>query len=119
MKKCHKTRLEQLLRVIQEVPSNQLSLSSYYGSNDGPYKTRCVIGWAGQDEWFKKQGFHSEKRGSEIYYKNNRPIEATCDFFGLSWDDAVKLTLNDDTNISKTKNNVIKQIKSLLRRKDA
>ena len=83
MKKLHKERLLQVVRVLDELPKGKkLDLGTWYECGT----VACACGWSGQDPWFRRRGFRSEKtRGKgRVYFKNQGDGEAVQEFFGLS-----------------------------------
>ena len=117
MKAKYIKRLEQIVRVLIELPKKKkLCLGCWMVCGT----TGCVIGWAASDPWFKRRGFRlSERsRGLQPIYKDLVGLPAVEQYFGLSSKEAEHLFLDCSYNLNyRSKSVVIRRLRGFIKRK--
>ena len=75
----HAERLLQVVRVLEELPSNKHFSLTHWQCNSAA----CAIGYAGQDPWFKRRGFKmiGEGRYKEPCYRGYDDPDQSVRFF--------------------------------------
>ena len=99
MEKKYIERLEQVIRVLEELPrEKKFNLRSFMTCGT----TACACGWAGADPWFRRRGFKTEKYhshvGSTLYnvsYQEFGGMDAVRKFFGLDFATSYHLFIKD------------------------
>ena len=111
MKKLHKERLLQVVRVLEELPKEKrFSLKFWYECKSAA----CAVGWAAQDPWFVRRGLklHPGHRNYPVY-SDCHGIEAAQKFFGLKMYQFSEL-FEAVSYGNPTKRNVIARIKKFV-----
>lgn len=111
MKAIHKERLLQVVRVLEELPKEKkFDLGTWYECGT----VGCACGWAGQDPWFRRRGFRSEKRHrGDIFFQGIRGYKAAQIFFGILNDDTFHLFSRSEYKRG-SKRDVINRIKKFV-----
>ena len=118
MEKKYIERLEQVIRVLEELPKEKkFNLRTFMTCGT----TACACGWAGTDPWFRRRGFKTEKyhyhpEGPIYYvsYQGSCGMEAVRKFFGLNLATSHHLFIKDFSQ-DNSKRATIRRLKSFLK----
>ncbi len=120
MEKKYIERLEQVVRVLEELPKEKkFNLISFMTCGT----TACACGWAGTDPWFRRRGFKTDKyrkssHGYNVFYREKGRIfegmEATRKFFGLNFETSSYLFIRSSYE-NGSKRVVIRRLKSFIK----
>lgn len=119
MEKKYVERLEQVIRVLEELPrEKKFNLRTFMTCGT----TACACGWAGVDPWFRRRGFKTEKDnlpdgGSityNVFYREFGGMDAVREFFDLDIADSHFLFINSYYQEG-SKRAVIRRLKSFLK----
>ena len=118
MEKKYIERLEQVIRVLEELPrEKKFNLRTFMICGT----TACACGWAGVDPWFRRRGFKTEKyhsyHGSTPYYVSYRKfsgMDAVREFFGIDFETSIHLFISG-AHQDNSKRAVIRRLKGFLK----
>ncbi len=114
MEKKYIERLEQVVRVLEELPrEKKFDLRMFMTCGT----TACACGWAGTDPWFRRRGFKTEKRqyGYNVLYREFDGMGAVRKFFGLDLGTSHHLFLYESGKDG-SKRAVIRRLKAFIKR---
>ncbi len=119
MEKKYTERLEQVVRVLKELPKEKkFNLTTFMTCGT----TACACGWAGTDPWFRRRGFKTEKylrplHGNVFYREKGRMfegMEAARKFFGIDFRTSTQLFVHEEGKDG-SKRTVIRRLKSFIK----
>ena len=116
MEKKYTERLEQVVRVLKELPKEKkFNLTTFMTCGT----TACACGWAGTDPWFRRRGFRTGKFGTgrhgySVFYREFEGMEATRKFFGIDFGTSRHLFLHEEGKDG-SKRAVIRRLKSFIK----
>ena len=112
MEAKHIERLEQVVRVLRELPKEN-NLDLRFWSRCGT--AACVIGWSARDPWFKRRRFKLYKESVPVF-RNESGWAAVEEFFGISPRSAQEL-FHKHSYLRGSKSDIIRRISSFIKQK--
>jgi len=118
MEKKYIERLEQVIRVLEELPrEKKFDITTFMVCGT----TACACGWAGADPWFRRRGFKTEKYETlyeyDVFYKHMNGMNAVREFFGLDLTQSHHLFIQSLNNLNKdcSKRGTIRRLKAFIK----
>lgn len=114
MQTYHIERLQQVVRVLRELPKDKkLDLGLWYQCGS----TACAIGWAAADPWFNKKGLRLSQNylsgNAKPQFRRKFGFDAVSAFFGLTSDEENFLFINDSYRRG-TRGDVIRRLEAFI-----
>jgi len=118
MEKKYIERLEQVIRVLEELPrEKKFNLRTFMTCGT----TACACGWAGTDPWFRRRGFKTEKEpyhfegaNYSVSYRGFDGMDAVRKFFGVDFATSSFLFVKDSSRDG-SKRAVIRRLRRFLK----
>lgn len=118
MEKKYIERLEQVIRVLEELPKEKkFNIQTFMTCG----MTACACGWAGVDPWFRRRGFKTKKYHShsgdtlyDVSYREFGGMDAVRKFFGIDFGTSSHLFISG-FHQGNSKRAVIQRLKSFLK----
>ncbi len=119
MEKKYKERLQQVVRVLEELPKKKrFNLARFMTCGT----TACALGWAGDDPWFRRRGFKTfvlqgwHFLGYNISFADETGMDAARSFFALTTNESHHLFICGEYPRDRSKRAVSRRITAFIKR---